>query len=118
MKLLNVLQQTKERREEKEAIVRILIRNATPELKTSISLKEDAIQVLLRNAFHWEIDYEARKDEIHPSLKAGEIFLSPTQELTRYVEAMKSIGDDEKKHIVKLGEQVLEEIIGKPGETE
>jgi DNA repair exonuclease SbcCD nuclease subunit len=118
IKLLDLLQKAKERGEEKEAIVRVLVRNATPELKADINLKEDAIQILLRNAFHWEIDYEARKDEVHPSLKAGEKFLSPAQELARYVGAMKTISDDDKKHIVKVGEQVLEEIISKLGETE
>mgnify|MGYP006267106751 CR=1 FL=1 len=118
MKLLNVLQQTKEKGEEKEAIIRILVRNATAELKIGINLKEDAIQTLLRNAFHWDIDYEAKKDEVHPSIKAGEIFLKPSQELARYVDAMKSISNDEKKHIMKLGEQVLEEIVGKTGEAE
>jgi hypothetical protein len=118
MRLLELLQKAKERGDETEAIVRVLIRNATAELKTNINLKEDAIETLLRNAFHWEIDYETRKDEVHPSLKAGEIFLSPVQELARYVDAMKNISDDEKKHIVKIGEQVLEEIIGKPGEAE
>jgi DNA repair exonuclease SbcCD nuclease subunit len=118
MKLLNILQQTKERGKEKEAIIRILVRNATVELKTGINLKEEAIQTLLRNAFHWEIDYEARKDEVHPSIKAGEIFLRPSQELSRYVDAMRNISNDEKKHIMKLGEQVLEEIVGKTGEAE
>jgi DNA repair exonuclease SbcCD nuclease subunit len=114
--LFRTLEQIKTRGEEKEAIIRILVRNATAELKAKVNLNQDELENLLRNAFHWDIDYDVKKEEIHPSVKAGEIFLRPSQELERYVAAMNKISESEKKRIIKLGERILEDILEKTGE--
>jgi exonuclease SbcD len=115
---VKMLEQLKSRGEDKDAIIRILIRNATSELKTNLNLRQDAINALLKNAFHWDVDFELRKDETYPSLKAGEVFLKPSEELTRYVDAMKKLSADEKKQVVKLGEKILEEVLEKAGEEQ
>jgi hypothetical protein len=81
-----------------------------------VNLNQDELENLLRNAFHWDIDYDVKKEEIHPSVKAGEIFLRPSQELERYVAAMNKISESEKKRIIKLGERILEDILEKTGE--
>jgi exonuclease SbcD len=116
--LLKALEQIKARGAEKEAIIRILVRNATVELKAKVNLRQDVLETLLRSAFHWDIDYDMKKDEIHPSVKAGEVFLKPSQELERYVNSMNKISDSEKKRITKLGGKILEDILEKTGEQE
>jgi exonuclease SbcD len=114
---LKTLEQLRVKGEEKDAIIRILIHNATTELKTSLNLRQDAINELLKNAFHWELDFELRKEEIHPGLEAGEVFLKPSEELARYVDALK-INDNEKKRVVKSGEKILEEVLERGGDAQ
>jgi exonuclease SbcD len=116
--LLKALGQIKSRGEDKEAIIRILVRNATAELKAKVNLNQDALENLLRDSFHWDIDYDLKKEDIHPSMKAGEVFLKPSQELERYVVAMNKIGENEKKRIIKLGTKILECILEKTGEQQ
>jgi hypothetical protein len=76
------------------------------------------LETLLVNAFHWDIDYDLKKDEIHPSIKADEFFLKPSLELERYVNSMNKISDSEKKRIAKIGRKILEDILEKTGERE
>jgi exonuclease SbcD len=115
---IKMLQQIEVKGEEREAIIRILVHNATADLKASLNLKQDAINALLKNAFHWEIDYELKKEQTHPSLEAGEVFLKPSEELVRYVSALEKISEDEKKRIIKLGEKTLEEVLEKAGDPQ
>jgi exonuclease SbcD len=116
--LLKALEQIKTRGEEKEAIIRILVRNATAELRARFNLKQDVLEALLRDSFHWDIEYDLSEDDIHPSVKAGEVFLRPSQELERYVAAMDRVDESEKKRIIKLGERILEGILEKTGEQQ
>lgn len=95
-----------------------MVRNATTELKAKVNLNQDELENLLRNAFHWDIDYDITKEEIRPSVKAGEVFLKPSQELERYVDAMNKVNESEKKRIIKLGERILEDILEKTGEQQ
>jgi exonuclease SbcD len=113
---MNMLAQLRAKGEEKEAIIRILIRNATSEFKTNLNMGQDAIDATLKNAFHWDLEFQLREDEVHPSIKAGEVFLKPSDELVRYVEAMKKLSDEEKKRTLRLGKEILEEVLEKAGE--
>lgn len=118
MNFMKKLEQLKANGEEREAIIRILIRNATSELKTNLNLKQDAINAILKSAFYWDMDFELRKDEVHPSVSAGEVFLKPSEELTRYVSAVKKMSEGEKKQIIRLGEKILGEVLEKTGEEQ